>query len=167
MKSHFDSEVLEILENAIQEDEGIDHALYERVVVFNCLGTQFGLFSKDVYEILRTRELMIYQVPRTRKGILGMINLRGDIIPVVSFRERYGDVHMELEPFSEMLENKKSNRIIIASANQIRFGLYVEQVVGLLHLAKEDFETEYIPMIEFSTVYEGKPIYILRLDELF
>ncbi len=171
MNRTFDAEILEILRNAIQEDETFDHTLFERVVVFSCLGVHFGISYKDVFEILRTKELAIYKVPRTRVGILGMINLRGDILPIVDFKARYleanCDITCETTPTSEISIGKKDNRIIIATTKDIRFGLYVEQVLGMMSLTKANFKTEYIPIIEFSADYQGKPIYILKLDELF
>lgn len=162
-----EQELMKVLGVAMQENETFDEAHNIRVVAFNCSGIHFGIMAEEVFEILRTKELIIHKVPRTRAGIRGMVNLRGDILPVVSFRERYNQENKNSILSSSEGESVKFKRLVVVKANGIRFGLLVEQVVGMVRIDKESIEAVYVPMIAFSADYEGQPIYILKLDELF
>lgn len=162
--NNIEQELMSILGVAMEENETFDEVHNIRVIAFNCSGIHFGIMADEVYEILRTKELVIHEVPRTRIGIRGMINLRGEILPVVSFRERYNQENKESTDLGGPVKFK---RLVIVKAKGIRFGLLVEQVVGMVRIDKENIEAVYVPMIEFSADYEGQPIYILKLDELF
>ena len=174
MGSKYNSELMEILELLREikpDDKLIDPVCDERIVVFSCMGSQFGILNQSVFEILRANEFIIYKVPRTRVGILGMINLRGDIIPIIDFKKRYADVNCDgpiekcLQP--EHTENHKTARIIIVQAKEIRFGLLVEQVIGIKIFPKDSFHEIFTPIIEFTVESDENPIFVLKLDELF
>lgn len=174
MSQKINSEILDILEQLRDdktENDPVDHNLYDRVVVFGCMGVLFGISYKNVFEILSAKEFTFYKVPRAQVGLLGMINLRGEIVPIVDFRKRYLVVNCDLpgERCSTLDQNEddKSARIIIVHAKGILFGLFVEHVIGTKTFLKESFKDEYTPIIEFSVEHDGAPTYIIKLDELF
>lgn len=167
-------ELLNILELICEDQNEVDsfeNALHERMVVFSCMGVQFGISHQHVIEILRAHEFVIYKVPRTRLGVLGMINLRGDIVPIIDFRRRFLDVNCTILGVEcskiDQTESAKSNRIIIVQAKGIKIGLFVEDIIGFMTFLKESFLDEYTSMIEYSVENNNLTTYILKLDELF
>lgn len=163
--------ILELISEDQHEADSFDNALNERIVVFSCMGVQFGILHQHVIEILRAKEFQIYRVPRTRVGILGMLNLRGDIVPIIDFRERFLDANCNIinEDCSKLdqTESTKAERIIIVYAKDIKFGLLVENIIGFMIFLKESFVDEYTSMIEYSVENNNLTTYILKLDELF
>ncbi|WP_281889164.1 chemotaxis protein CheW [Paenibacillus sp. YYML68] len=78
---------------------------------------QFALPIHEVREIIRLQE--ITEVPHARAGLLGVINLRGTIVPVIDISER---LHVTASPFSS------ATRIVIVSFKGEDVGLIVDSV---------------------------------------
>lgn len=98
-------------------------------VVF-LVGNQLCALSiKEVVEIIRIQP--ITEILGDRKYIAGMINLRGNIIPVLHLRNRY---NMPDVPF-----NKKT-RIIIVRNEQEEIGLMVDEVTMVTYIEEENIE---------------------------
>ena len=81
----------------------------------------YALPILSIHEIIRMQE--ITHVPNTRSCVLGVINLRGQIIPVVSLRERLR--RPEAEP-------TKSTRIVIVNDHDGVIGMIVDSVHQVL-----------------------------------
>ncbi|KPV44344.1 chemotaxis protein CheW [Alicyclobacillus ferrooxydans] len=60
----------------------------EQYVEVRANGDSYAIRILDMHEIIRMQE--ITHIPNTRSGVRGVINLRGQIIPVTSLRERLG-----------------------------------------------------------------------------
>lgn len=92
-------------------------------VVFQIASEQFGV------DIIRTKEIHRYtkitRVPNAPRFVKGVINIRGEIIPVVDLRDRFG-----LEP----VEINDSTRIIEVMVRDFRIGLLVDDVNEVLWL---------------------------------
>ena len=81
----------------------------------------YALPILSIHEIIRMQP--ITHIPNTRSCVLGVINLRGQIIPVVSLRER---LHMpDAEP-------AKSTRIVIVNDHDGVIGMIVDSVHQVL-----------------------------------
>lgn len=106
-------------------------------VVF-LIGEQYcALAITEVVEIIRVQP--IADVPGGRKYISGMINLRGNIIPVLQLRQRYG---RQTIPF------EKKTRIIIVHDNEEDIGLIVDEVMMVTHVEEDCLEP---PLDMFNT----------------
>lgn len=81
----------------------------------------YALPILSIHEIIRMQD--ITQVPNTRSCVLGVINLRGQIIPVVSLRERLG---------LPEVETTKSTRIVIVNDHDGVIGMIVDSVHQVL-----------------------------------
>lgn len=90
---------------------------------FMVAGEEFGIDIRGIEEIVRMS--IITRVPRTPAHIVGVINLRGRIVPVVDLRLRLG-----FEPLPET----KATRIIITSVSGISVGLIVDSVREVLRM---------------------------------
>ena len=90
-------------------------------------------------EILKVREIIGYMditcVPRTPEFVKGVINLRGQVIPVIDLRMRFG---------MEQAEVTDQTCIIVAEVNHtnrtFNAGLIVDRVQEVLDINAEDIE---------------------------
>ncbi|HEB52789.1 MAG TPA: purine-binding chemotaxis protein CheW [bacterium] len=98
--------------------------------------------SKEEYgiEILKVREIIgmvdVTSLPRTPDYVLGVINLRGRIIPVVDLRRKFG-----MEP----AEFTNETCVIVVDCgsdadNEFRVGCIVDSVSEVLTIGAEHFE---------------------------
>ena len=91
---------------------------------------QYGIDIQYVDNIVRMQN--ITRVPKVAKYINGVINLRGEVIPVMSIRLKMG---FEVDEFT------KNTRIIILKLEQHgTIGIIVDEVKEVINLADEDIE---------------------------
>ncbi|PKM78854.1 MAG: chemotaxis protein CheW, partial [Firmicutes bacterium HGW-Firmicutes-13] len=102
-----------------------------QLVVFNLHGEEFGVDIKQVKEVLKLTQ--VTHLPHTAEYIQGVINLRGDVIPVINLRKRFGIPDDE--------EDKTSSRIIIVEIEGDLVGLIVDSVSEVLRLSTEAVES--------------------------
>ncbi|MDD3269139.1 MAG: chemotaxis protein CheW [Syntrophomonadaceae bacterium] len=117
--------------NAIDEndnnyDEEIDE---EQMVVFRLAGEQFGVRITQVQEINRLSK--ITKVPRAPGYVEGVVNLRGDVIPVIDLRKRF---ELERKEYTEF------TRIIVSDINKKKVGLIVDEVLEVLRVPRKLLE---------------------------
>ncbi|ACM61308.1 purine-binding chemotaxis protein CheW [Caldicellulosiruptor bescii] len=90
------------------------------VIVFQ-IGKQNFAFSLDnVKEIIKVPS--ITPVPLTKSHVAGLINLRGDVIPVLNLREKY-----RIESYIK----SEDARIIIIEKNNVKIGMLVDKVLNI------------------------------------
>ena len=99
--------------------------------------------DKEEYglQILKVREIMgmldVTKVPQTASFVLGVINLRGKVIPVIDLRLRFG------LPFREA--DQRTCIIVVAvqddSGTESLMSLKVDQVSEVANIGSEDVET--------------------------
>ncbi|MDD3949623.1 MAG: chemotaxis protein CheW [Desulfobacterales bacterium] len=101
----------------------------------------FTLDKEDYgIRILKVREIIgmmpITNVPQTPDFVLGVINLRGKVIPVVDLRVRFG-----------MRSNERNDRTCIVvvefaqGAGAIPMGIVVDSVSEVFHIKESDIES--------------------------
>jgi len=98
-------------------------------VVFKLNGEFYGVDINNVENIERYTE--ITRVPYTNKYIKGIINLRGNITPVIDLRERFG------LPASDLTDEM---RIMIVKAKELNIGMVVDSSSEVLQLDIEDID---------------------------
>ncbi|NOY86167.1 MAG: purine-binding chemotaxis protein CheW [Deltaproteobacteria bacterium] len=94
-----------------------------QVLTFLLAGEEYGLNIMDIKEIVRPKDPT--EVPRTPHYVLGIISLRGMIVPIFDVRKRLGLTSTELNP---------KNRIIVVNLKEHFFGLLVDSVVQVLDI---------------------------------
>jgi purine-binding chemotaxis protein CheW len=111
--------------------------------------------KKEYYAvpIEQVREIRNYTeittVPKAKKYVRGVMNLRGLIIPVVDIKKRLG--------FGEIDElNKTKYKIIIADVRDSIYGLLVDNVENVIHISPKDIEP--IPSDSFESHHYLKGI---------
>lgn len=101
----------------------------EQLVTFSLGSEEFGVDIMLVQEIIRIPP--ITRVPNTPVFVEGVINLRGNIIPVVCLRTRFGMPQVEMTDFS---------RIIVFLVQGKVLGIRVDAVTEVLRLDGEAIE---------------------------
>ncbi len=99
-------------------------------VTFHLENEKYGIKVMQVQEVLRMTE--IAPVPGAPHYVLGIINLRGNVVTVIDTRRRFGlpDV-----------ENDDETRIVIVEANNNVVGILVDSVAEVVDLSMAEVET--------------------------
>jgi len=97
-------------------------------VVFRLGSDEFGLPVEAVDEVARAPDT-VARVPKTPKFLEGVINLRGEVLPVVDQRRRFD------MPPSEDLE---ARRLIVLRTQRHRAGVIVDSVAEVLRCSPDD-----------------------------
>ncbi|WP_410483292.1 chemotaxis protein CheW [Teredinibacter sp. KSP-S5-2] len=99
-------------------------------VTFKLAGETYGINVMQVQEVLRYSE--IAPVPGAPHYVLGIINLRGNVVTVIDTRHRFG-----IEP-GEITDN---TRIVIIEADKHVVGILVDSVAEVVYLRQSEIET--------------------------
>ena len=99
-------------------------------VTFKLMGETYGINVMQVQEVLRYSE--IAPVPGAPSYVLGIINLRGNVVTVIDTRHRFG-----LAP-GEITDN---TRIVIIEADKHVVGILVDSVAEVVYLRQSEIET--------------------------
>ncbi len=99
-------------------------------VTFFLDNEKYGIKVMQVQEVLRMTE--IAPVPGAPHYVLGIINLRGNVVTVIDSRKRFG--LPEKEP-------DDSTRIVIIEANDQVVGILVDSVAEVVDLRSSEIET--------------------------
>ena len=99
-------------------------------VTFRLSGETYGINVMQVQEVLRYTE--IAPVPGAPSYVLGIINLRGNVVTVLDTRDRFG-----LYP-GEVTEQ---SRIVIIEAEKHVIGILVDAVAEVVYLRQSEIET--------------------------
>ncbi|NLM10764.1 MAG: chemotaxis protein CheW [Clostridiaceae bacterium] len=102
----------------------------KQYVVFRIDKDEYGSDINKVTVI--ERMLTITRVPKTPPYIKGVINLRGDVIPVMDLRTRFGLPEKEADD---------DTRIIIVEVDNISYGIIVDSVLEVIQLDETSIES--------------------------
>lgn len=111
-------------------------------VIFRLNDESYGVLIEYVETIEKLTE--ITRVPNVPHYISGVMNLRGEVIPVVDLRKRF-----QLEHVSATEES----RIIVLSFDEIIVGILVDSCSEVVTLDKEQVDKTYDLMSSFEDDY--------------
>jgi purine-binding chemotaxis protein CheW len=100
-----------------------------KVVSFRLGTEEYGVDIAQVQEIIRMVE--ITHVPRAPHFMEGVINLRGQLIPIIDLRTRFG---------MSRIPATKSTRIVVTEIGTKRVGMIVDSVSEVLDIPIENVE---------------------------
>jgi purine-binding chemotaxis protein CheW len=95
----------------------------QHLVVVQIDRERYGVPIEHVHEIIRMQE--VTRIPRAPAFLEGVINLRGQVIPVIDLRRRFG-----LPPAG----HNGAARIVVVEMNGSRVGMIVDAVLEVLRL---------------------------------
>ncbi|MCO4321685.1 chemotaxis protein CheW [Aliidiomarina quisquiliarum] len=99
-------------------------------VTFQLDEETYGINVMQVQEVLRHSE--IAPVPGAPDYVLGIINLRGNVVTVIDTRTRFG------LPSSEVNDN---TRVVIIEADQQVIGILVDSVAEVVYLRSSEIDS--------------------------
>lgn len=106
-----------------------DNNISIQYIVVKIGNEQYGINIQYIDNIVRNQR--ITRVPKSQEYYKGVINLRGEIIPVMSIRLKLG---LEADEFTD------KTRIIIVKVDGATIGVIVDQVKEVVTLESSDTE---------------------------
>lgn len=100
-----------------------------QVVSFKLGSEEYGVDIAQVQEI--NRMVSVTHVPRAPQFMEGVINLRGQLIPIIDLRTRFG---------MPRAEHTKNTRIVVTEIGTKRVGMVVDSVSEVLRLPTDHIE---------------------------
>lgn len=97
-----------------------------QIIGFKLNNEEYALEINSVQEILKISK--ITRVPRTKKYIMGVTNLRGIIVPIIDMNLRFG---MEKKEYTE------KQRIMILKIGVIFVGMIVDNVSEVIEIKSD------------------------------
>ena len=98
-------------------------------VTFDLAGQTYGVSVTDVDEVIRM--VGMSKAPETLPFVVGLVNIRGHIVPVVDMRVR---LHLERGEYS------LATPILVARTDDTSVGLVVDQVLEVITLSENAIE---------------------------
>ena len=100
------------------------HTMTDQIIMFTLDELLYALPLPAVVKVIHAIE--IRHLPKAPEIISGIINVKGQIIPVVDFRKRFGLAAREIYP---------DDRLIIADSGKREVAILVDTVTGIRDLA--------------------------------
>ncbi|MGE5371336.1 MAG: chemotaxis protein CheW [Solirubrobacterales bacterium] len=133
-----------------------------QIVAFKLGSEEYGVDILAVQEIIKVLE--IARVPKSNPNIEGVINLRGNVIPVFNLHRRFG-----IAPAGR----EEDARIIVFQFDEVKTGIIVDgvtEVLRIYHADIEDARTVYHSMdgdfIQGVGKVDGRLLILLDLEKL-
>lgn len=130
----------------------------EQIVVFEINKEQFAFPVLNVKEIMTTSELK--DITTEEKDVIGMVMIRGNIIPVKDFR-----IMMN----KEGIERNKKQRIIVMANEKKPTGFLVDTIVHVIKTKDyvfDDAPEEVHHLIKHTLKEKNQVIYLIEGKEL-
>ena len=93
-----------------------------QLISFEVGNEEYGLDILQVKEVIRLRE--ITRLPKAPSFVKGIINLRGDIIPILDLRDRFGLEHQEYTNMTRVIvvdvDSKLVGMVVDAASQVVR-----------------------------------------------
>ncbi|AUM14387.1 chemotaxis protein CheW [Ketobacter alkanivorans] len=131
-------------------------------VTFRLAGETYGINVMQVQEVLRFTD--IAPVPGGSHHVLGIINLRGNVVTVIDTRLRFG------LPKGDINDN---TRIVITEASAHVIGILVDSVAEVVYLRQSEIDTspnigndESARYIQGVCHKDGELLILLELDKM-
>jgi purine-binding chemotaxis protein CheW len=99
------------------------------LLLFELGGQRYALPVADVVEVLRA--VAVTPLPQGPRVVLGVMNVRGRVVPVFDLRERFGQPSALVEP---------SDHFIVAHAAQRLAALRADKILDLVRLCTDAIE---------------------------
>lgn len=145
-----------------RRNETVDNDEVLQWVTFKLDNETYGINVMQVQEVLRYSE--IAPVPGAPLYVLGIINLRGNVVTVIDTRQRFG-----LES-SDVTDN---TRIVIIEAEKQVIGILVDSVAEVVYLKVSDIDeapnvgnVDSARFIQGVSNREGELLILVDLNQL-
>ncbi|CAM3589126.1 chemotaxis protein CheW [Vibrio aquimaris] len=144
----------------VRKDQSNDEVL--QWVTFQLEEETYGINVMQVREVLRYTE--IAPVPGAPDYVLGIINLRGNVVTVIDTRSRFGLMEGEITD---------NTRIIVIESEHQVIGILVDSVAEVVYLKSSEIDTtpsvgtdESAKFIQGVSNRDGKLLILVDLNKL-
>lgn len=153
-------------EDVMSSDEQFSDKDSEQYLTFVLAGEEYGV------EILRVQGIQGWhqatQIPNTPEYILGVVNLRGEIVPIIDLRQRFGLEQIEFGATTVVIVVKMTDQI-----KDRTIGIVVDGVSETYRFENKDIQeppefgssvsTEFVKGL---AAVDEKMVILLNIDEL-
>jgi len=101
----------------------------KQLISFTVGSEEYGLELLRVKEVIRMRQ--ITWLPKAPACVKGIINLRGDVIPIVDLRERFG---------LQQQQQTANTRVIVVEVNGKPVGMVVDSASQVVRVPADQFD---------------------------
>lgn len=128
---------------ANEHDETIDEDSYLMIVSFEYANITYGIEVEFVKEIVKPTD--VTPIPFASDHIMGLMNLRGDVVTIVDFGKLLG------------IEKSKVtyHKVLIINYNDLTFGLYVDNVKEVVSVLPGDVKKANLDSFSSREVLKG------------
>jgi len=133
-------------------------------VIFKIEDQDYGIEIEHVHEIDRLKEVVICPVPKAPEYVEGIINLRGEVVPIIDLRKK-------LELPKE--ETCRETRILIVRMDNKTIGLIVDRVLTVINIDQDDITATPEEIKDVNTKYfsgivriNNKLVLLLNINEV-
>ncbi|MGB9674300.1 MAG: chemotaxis protein CheW [Anaerolineales bacterium] len=109
----------------------------QQLVVFELANEHYGVDISAVESIIKMQQ--ITAVPQAPAFVEGITNLRGNILPVMDLRKRFG---LKIANSNESQTKKQfdESRIVVVSMDGVKVGMIVDSVSEVLRISSDTIE---------------------------
>jgi purine-binding chemotaxis protein CheW len=100
------------------------------LLVFSLARERYAVVAASVLEVVPLRELV--RVPGAPRVVLGIVNHRGRILPVLDLRRMF-------DPAGESVT--EGSRVVVAEVGGLTFGVFADAVAGVARVGAQELET--------------------------
>jgi len=111
------------------ESRGGTSAEVKQLISFTVGAEEYGLELLRVKEVIRMHQ--ITWLPKAPFSVKGIINLRGDVIPIVDLRDRFG---------LEAAEHTNMTRVIVVEVEGRPIGMVVDSASQVVRIPSDQIE---------------------------
>ena len=154
----YDVNALEKQKNHQQEMEGE----LNQLISFKVGNEEYGLDILRVKEVIRIRE--ITRLPKAPSFVKGIINLRGDVIPIIDLRDKFGLEHQE---YTDM------TRVIVVDVDEKLVGMVVDAASQVVRIPADQIDPPPPIVGGLSTEYikgvgkiDERLVILLQIDRI-
>ncbi len=132
-----------------------------QIVGFMLGEEEYAVDILSVNEILKMTP--ITRVPKANEFVRGVINLRGNVVPIINLRKKFKGEEKAVDD---------TTRIIILTIDDNRFGIIVDNVTEVIRINTEDIEEPNLidsldkKYVEGVGKYDGRLLILLKLEQI-
>ncbi len=142
--------------------EGREAGELRQFISFSVGEEEYGLELLRVKEVIRVRE--ITWLPKAPSFVKGIINLRGDVIPIIDLRDKFG---------LESKEATSTTRVIVGEVEGRLMGMIVDSASQVVRIPADQIDPPPPVLGGFSQEFitgvgklEDKLIILLNIDKV-
>ncbi|BDU50128.1 chemotaxis protein CheW [Haliovirga abyssi] len=119
------------MKDVLEEKENNIDKIILQIIGFTLNGEEYALEIKNVESIIKV--IKMTRVPRAEKYIIGVINLRGIVMPIIDLNKKFN--------LNSKIEKSDSQRIIILKIDTISLGILVDGVSEVIDLKQKELNS--------------------------